>query len=72
MRQRCIERAVSTLLEDETLRDAFLNDPHRALLDLLECDAHLTHSEITTLTALDSALWEQIAEYLEPAFARAA
>ena len=72
MRQRSIERVVNTLLEDETLRDAFLNEPHRALLDLLERDPHLTHSEITALTALDTSFWEQVAEYVEPAFARAA
>ena len=69
MRQRSIERVVNTLLADETLRDAFLNEPHRALLDLLERDAQLTHSEITALTALDTGFWEQIAEGVMPCFA---
>ena len=72
MRQRSIERVIGELLENEELRDAFLNEPHRALLDLLERDTHLTHSEITALTALDATFWEQVAEYVEPAFARAA
>ena len=69
MRHKRIERVVNTLRADETLRDAFLNEPHRALLDLLECDAHLPHSEITALTALDPTFWEQVAEGVTPCFA---
>jgi hypothetical protein len=72
MRQRCIERVVGELFQSEELRDAFLNEPQRALLDLLERDTQLTHSEIAALTSLDATFWEQVAEYVEPAFAPAA
>jgi hypothetical protein len=72
MRQHSIQRIVSKLLQDEGLRDTFVNDPHRALLDLLEQDANFTYSEIAALNALDVTFWEEVAEYVEPAIALAA
>jgi hypothetical protein len=63
--ERCIEAVVGTLLNDEQLRDEFLNDPHRALFDLLERGTQLTDAEITTVAALDAMVWEQIAEYVD-------
>lgn len=72
MRQHTIKRIVSTLLQDEGLRNTFVNDPHRALLDLLEQDTTFTYSEVAALTALDVSFWEEVAEYVEPALALAA
>jgi hypothetical protein len=72
MRQQTIQRIVSKLLQDEKLRDTFLNDPHRALLDLLEQDTNFTYSEIAALTALDASFWEEVAEYVEPVLTLAA
>jgi hypothetical protein len=72
MTQRSLEAVVRRILNDEDLRDTFLNEPHRALLDLLERDTWLTHSEIAALTVLDATFWEQVAEQVEPAYYAAA
>ncbi len=50
----------------------FFSDPHRALLDLLEWDTHLTHTEVAALTALDATFWEQVAEQFDPGLQSAA
>ena len=72
MTQRCIQSVVRRIVSDEDLCDTFLSDPHRAVLDLLERDTHLTHTQIAALTALDATFWEQIAEQVEPACRMAA
>jgi hypothetical protein len=65
MTQRCFDTVVETLLGDEQLRDEFLNDPHRALIDLLERGTELTSAEITAISSLDATVWEQIAEHVD-------
>lgn len=72
MTQRSIEAIVSRLLSNEDLRERFLSNPHRAMLDLIEHDTDLTQTEIRSLTALDAIFWQQLAEYLEPACLSAA
>jgi hypothetical protein len=64
--QRSIEMVIGRLVTDERFRETFLNDPHRALADLLDRGTHLTHVEIAALVATDAALWERIAEQLDP------
>jgi len=64
--QRSIEMVIGRLVTDEEFRETFLSDPHRALGELLERGTHLTHAEIAALVATDSALWEQVAEQVDP------
>ena len=66
MTQRCIEMVIGRLLTDESFRDTFLIDPHRALSELLERGLHLTHAEIAALIATDHALWGRVAEQIDP------
>ena len=66
MTQRSIEMVIGRLVTDEEFRETFLSDPHRALGELLERGTHLTHAEIAALVATDSALWEQVAEQVDP------
>lgn len=71
MTQRSIEMVIGRLVTDEEFRETFLADPHRALSDLLERGTHLTHAEISALVATDSALWEQVAEQVDPRLQKA-
>jgi hypothetical protein len=64
--QRCIEMVIGRLLTDETFRETFLTDPHRALGELLERGLHLTHAEIAALIATDQTLWAHVAEQIDP------
>jgi hypothetical protein len=64
--QRCIEIVVGRLVTDEEFRQTFLSDPHRALSELLERGAHLSHAEIAALIATDPSLWDRIAEDVDP------
>lgn len=66
MTQRCIEMVIGRLLTDESLRETFQSDPHRALSELLERGLHLTHAEIAALIATDHALWGRVAEQIDP------
>ena len=67
MTQRCIEIVVGRLVTDEEFRQTFLCDPHRALSELLERGAHLSHAEIVAaLIATDRSLWDRIAEDVDP------
>ena len=66
MTQRCIEMVIGRLLTDQSFRDTFLTDPHRALSELLERGVHLTHAEIAALVATDHALWGRVAEQIDP------
>ena len=54
MTQRCIEMVIGRLLTDESFRETFQTDPHRALSELLERGLHLTHAEIAALIATDA------------------
>jgi len=64
--QRSIEVVIGRLVTDEEFRDTFAKDPHQALVDLLERGMHLTVTEIAALVATDSALWEMVAEQVDP------
>ena len=66
MTQRCIEMVIGRLLTDESFRETFQSDPHRALSELLERGLHLTHAEIAALIATDHALWGRVAEQIDP------
>jgi hypothetical protein len=64
--QRCIEMVIGRLLTDEDFRGTFVNDPHRALGELLERGTRLTLAEIAALLATDHALWSRVAEQIDP------
>ena len=71
MTQRSIEMVIGRLVTDEEFRETFLDDPHRALGDLLERGTPLTHAEIAALIATDAALWGQVAEQVDPRLQKA-
>jgi hypothetical protein len=62
---------IGRLVTDEEFRETFLDDPHRALSDLLERGTHLTHAEIAALVATDSAVWVRVAEQVDPRLQKA-
>ena len=66
MTQRCIEMVIGRLVTDEEFRQTFLDDPHRALGELLERGTHLTHAEIAALIATDADVWGRVAEQVDP------
>ncbi len=64
--QRSIETVIGRLVTDEEFRETFSQDPHRALVELLERGMHLTVNEIAALVATDSAIWTLVAEQVDP------
>lgn len=69
--QRSIEIVVGRLATDEDFRQRFLSDPHQTLVELLEWGTHLTQVEIAALVATDSALWDRVAEQIDPRLQKA-
>jgi hypothetical protein len=69
--QRSIEMVIGRLSTDEEFRRRFSSDPHQVLGELLECGTHLTHVEIAALIAIDSMLWERVAEHIDPRLQKA-
>lgn len=71
MTQRSIEMVIGRLSTDEEFRRRFSSDPHQALVDLLELGTHLTQTEIAALVATDLALWDRVAEQIDPRLQKA-
>ena len=71
MTQRSIEIIIGRLLTDEDFRRSFSTDPHHALVELLERGTHLTQAEIAALVAMDSTLWERVADQIDPRLQKA-
>jgi len=69
--QRCIEVVIGRLVTDEEFRKTFLDDPLRALAELLERGTHLTHAEMAALIATEPSLWERVAEHVDPRLQKA-
>jgi len=65
MTQRCIEMVIGRLMTDEDFRAKFLRDPQRTLGDLLEQGTMLSRSEIAALVAIDSTLWNRVADEMD-------
>jgi hypothetical protein len=61
---------IGRLSTDEEFRRRFLNDPQQVLLELREWGTHLTDVEIDALLAIDSTLWERVAEVIDPRLQR--
>jgi hypothetical protein len=71
MTQRSIEMIVGRLVTDEAFRASFLRDPYQALVDLIDRGTHLSHAEVVALMATDEALWNQVAERVDPRLQKA-
>ena len=71
MTQRSIEMIVGRLVTDEEFRASFLRDPYQALVDLIDRGTHLSHAEVAALMATDEALWNQVAERVDPRLQKA-
>jgi hypothetical protein len=69
--ERSVEMVIGRLMTDEEFRQTFLDDPLRALAELLELGAHLTHAEIAALIATDLSLWERVADRVDPRLQKA-
>jgi hypothetical protein len=69
--QRSVEMVIGRLSTDEEFRQTFLDDPHRALAELLAWGTHLTHAEIAALIATDSSLWGRVADQVDPRLQKA-
>lgn len=71
MTQRSIEMVIGRLSTDEEFRRRFMDDPHLVLVELLEMGTHLTPVEIAALVATDTALWERVADAIDPRLQKA-
>ena len=71
MTQRSIEMVIGRLSTDEEFRQRFIEDPHLVLVELLEMGTHLTQVEIAALVATDRALWERVADAIDPRLQKA-
>jgi hypothetical protein len=69
--QRWIETVIGRLLTDEEFRETFVEDPRRALEELIERGTHLTRAEMAALLAIDSTLWNRVAAEIDPRLQKA-
>ena len=71
MAQRSIEIVIGRLVTDEAFREAFAADRVRALRTFTDAGYDLTPLEIAALLATPSALWQQVAEHIDPRLQKA-
>jgi hypothetical protein len=64
--QRIIEMLIGRLIADEQFRAEFLDDPEKTLLGLCERGLELSKTEIAALINTDPALWERMADAIDP------
>jgi hypothetical protein len=69
--ERFIELVIGRLVTDEDFRRAFREDPRAALDGLPQRGVPLTESECAALLSTDLALWERVAEHVDPRLQRA-
>ena len=69
--QRNIEVLIGRLITDEDFRRAFISDPHAALAAVDEWGLCLSHHEIAALVATDKALWDKVADVIDPRLQKA-
>jgi hypothetical protein len=70
MSQRTIERVIGRLLTDEELRLKFTRSPRRTLAELIEQGWELSRFELDALLAIDSGLWPEVADRIDPRLQR--
>jgi hypothetical protein len=71
MSQKCVEMIFGRLATDEELRREFRRDPQGTLRKLAECGAELTRAELDALLATNGALFERLAETIDPRLQKA-
>lgn len=71
MSQKCVEVIFGRLATDEELRQQFRRDPLGTLGRLAACGAELTNAEHDALLATNGALFERLAEAIDPRLQKA-
>lgn len=71
MSQKCVEMIFGRLATDEELRRDFRRDPLETLVKLAACGAELTKAEHDALLATNGALFERLAETIDPRLQKA-
>ena len=71
MSQKCVELIFGRLATDEELRQEFCRDPLGTLGKLAACGIELTNAERDALLATKCALFERIAEAIDPRLQKA-
>ena len=71
MSQKCVEMIFGRLATDEALRQEFRKDPMGTLGKLAACGVELTKAERDALLATNGALFERLAETIDPRLQKA-
>ena len=71
MSQKCVEMIFGRLATDEELRQEFRRDPQGTLDKLAACGVELTTAERDALLATNGALFERLAETIDPRLQKA-
>jgi hypothetical protein len=71
MSQKCVEMIFGRLATDEELRQEFRRDPQGTLGRLAACGVELTKAERDALLATNGALFERLAETIDPRLQKA-
>jgi len=71
MSQKCVEMIFGRLATDEELRQEFRRDPQGTLDKLAACGVELTAAERDALLATNGALFERLAETIDPRLQKA-
>ncbi len=71
MSQKCVELIFGRLATDEELRREFRRDPLATLAKLAACGVELTKAEREALLATKCALFERLAETIDPRLQKA-
>jgi hypothetical protein len=71
MSQKCVEMIFGRLATDEELRREFRRDPQGTLAKLAACGVELTTAECDALLATNGALFERLAETIDPRLQKA-
>jgi hypothetical protein len=66
MSQHAIEIVIGKLVVDRGFRRAFLQSPHRSLIQLSTTGVVLSELEVSALAATDRTLWSKLAECVDP------
>ena len=71
MSQKCVEQIFGRLATDEELRREFRRDPRETLCKLAACGVELTGAERDALLATNGALFDRLAETIDPRLQKA-
>lgn len=71
MSQKCVEMIFGRLATDEELRREFRRNPQETLCRLAACGVELTVAERDALLATNGALFERLAEAIDPRLQKA-